>query len=45
MVIRFQTEEAAADWRNSEQHKALSPRLKALHQGSELVVYAVVHEA
>ena len=42
MVIRFDSEETAAGWRASAEHKALSPRLKALHSGSELTVYAVV---
>ena len=42
MVIRFQTTEQAAAWRESGAHKALSPRLKMLYSESNLSVYDVV---
>jgi antibiotic biosynthesis monooxygenase (ABM) superfamily enzyme len=42
MVIRFQSLETAAAWRDSEDHKALSPRIKALHTGSTVQVYDVI---
>jgi antibiotic biosynthesis monooxygenase (ABM) superfamily enzyme len=42
MVIRFQTLETAAAWRDSEDHKALSPRIKSLYSNSTVQVYEVV---
>jgi antibiotic biosynthesis monooxygenase (ABM) superfamily enzyme len=42
MVIRFQTAEEAATWRNSGAHQALSPKLKALYSASHVQVYDVV---
>jgi heme-degrading monooxygenase HmoA len=42
MVIRFESEEAAAAWRLSAAHQALSPRLKAMYSASQLQVYEVV---
>ena len=42
MVIRFQTLETAAAWRDSEDHKALSPRIKSLYSNSTVLVYEVV---
>jgi heme-degrading monooxygenase HmoA len=42
MVIRFESAEAAAAWRLSETHQALSPRLKALYSSSQVQVYEVV---
>jgi hypothetical protein len=42
MVIRFESLKTAANWRNSEQHQALSPKIKALYNGSSLKVYDVV---
>ncbi len=42
MVIRFESAEAAADWRSSEAHKALQPELKALYSASRLEVYEVI---
>jgi antibiotic biosynthesis monooxygenase (ABM) superfamily enzyme len=42
MVIRFQTLETAAAWRDSEDHKALSPKIKALYKESTVQVYAVI---
>ncbi len=42
MVIRFETSEAAAAWRASPEHVALSPRLKALYIESRVQVYEVV---
>ena len=42
MVIRFQSLETAAAWRNSDDHKALSPRIKTLHTGSTVQVYDVI---
>ncbi len=42
MVIRFQSLETAAAWRDSAEHKELSPQIKALYTGSTVVVYDVV---
>ncbi len=42
MVIRFQSLETAAAWRDSADHKALSPKIKALYQGSAVQVYEVI---
>ncbi len=42
MLIRFESEESAAAWRESEAHQSLKPRLASLHRGSRLTVYDVV---
>ena len=42
MVIRFQSLETAGAWRDSEDHKALSPKIKALYNSSTVQVYEVV---
>jgi len=42
MVIRFQSFETAAAWRDSADHKALSPKIKALYRESTVQVYEVV---
>ncbi len=42
MAIRFQSLETAAAWRESEDHKALSPRIKALYTDSNVKVYEVI---
>jgi heme-degrading monooxygenase HmoA len=42
MTIRFESTEAAAGWRASDAHQALSPRIKALYSASTLAVYDVV---
>lgn len=42
MVIRFQSLETAAAWRESEDHKALSPKIKALYGESRVKVYEVL---
>ena len=42
MVIRFQSLETAAAWRDSADHKALSPRIKALYKESTVQVYEVI---
>lgn len=42
MVIRFQSLETAANWRNSDLHQALQPKLKAFYNGSSLKIYDVV---
>ncbi len=42
MVIRFQSLETAAAWRESEDHKALSPKIKALYSESSVQVYEVI---
>ncbi len=42
MVIRFESLETAANWRNSELHQALKPKIKALYNGSSLKIYDVV---
>lgn len=42
MGIRFQSLETAAAWRESADHKALSPKIKALYSESTVQVYEVV---
>jgi len=42
MVIRFQSLEKAAAWRESPDHKALSPKIKALYTESTVQVYEVI---
>ena len=42
MVIRFQSLETAAAWRDSADHKALSPKIKVLYKESIVQVYEVV---
>ena len=42
MMIRFQSLETAAAWRDSSEHKALSPRIKALYGESAVQVYEVI---
>jgi antibiotic biosynthesis monooxygenase (ABM) superfamily enzyme len=42
MVIRFQSLETAAAWRDSPDHKALSPKIKALYKESTVQVYEVI---
>jgi antibiotic biosynthesis monooxygenase (ABM) superfamily enzyme len=42
MAIRFHSLETAAAWRDSAEHKALSPKIKALHHESAVQVYEVV---
>ncbi len=42
MVIRFQSIETAAAWRDSSDHKALSPKIKALYKESTVQVYEVI---
>jgi antibiotic biosynthesis monooxygenase (ABM) superfamily enzyme len=42
MVIRFQSLQTAAAWRDSEDHKALSPKIKALYKESTVQVYEVI---
>jgi len=42
MVIRFQSLETAAAWRDSDDHKALSPKIKALYKESTVQVYEVI---
>jgi len=42
MVIRFQSLETAAAWRDSGDHKALSPKIKAFYKESIVQVYEVV---
>jgi antibiotic biosynthesis monooxygenase (ABM) superfamily enzyme len=42
MAIRFQSLETAAAWRDSADHRALSPRIKALYKESAVQVYAVI---
>jgi heme-degrading monooxygenase HmoA len=42
MVLRFESEEAAAGWRASEPHAALKTKLKSLYDGSEIKVYQVI---
>ena len=42
MVIRFQSLETAAAWRDSADHKVLSPNIKALYKESTVQVYGVI---
>ncbi len=42
MVIRFESEAQSANWRNSPQHEALKPGLKALYLENNLKVYEVI---
>ena len=42
MMIRFQSLESAAAWRDSADHKTLSPKIKSLHKESAVQVYEVV---
>ena len=42
MAIRFQSLETAAAWRDSADHKALSPRIKALYKEGASQVYEVI---
>jgi antibiotic biosynthesis monooxygenase (ABM) superfamily enzyme len=42
MGIRFQSLETAAAWRDSAEHKALSPKIKALYKESTVQVYEVI---
>ena len=39
MVIRFQSLETAAAWRDSADHKALSPKIKALCTDTRAQIY------
>ena len=42
MVIRFESVEAAAAWRNSAGHQLLQPKIKALYSDSKVEVYDVI---
>ena len=42
MAIRFQSLETAAAWRDSADHRALSPRIKALYKESTVQGYEVI---
>lgn len=42
MVIRFESLEAAAEWRNSAVHQSLQPAFKLLYSESKLQVYDVI---
>ena len=42
MIIRFDSLDSAAAWRNSGAHQALSPKLKSLYGASQLQVYDFV---
>jgi antibiotic biosynthesis monooxygenase (ABM) superfamily enzyme len=42
MVIRFQSLETATAWRDSSDHKALSPKIKALYRESAVQVYEII---
>jgi antibiotic biosynthesis monooxygenase (ABM) superfamily enzyme len=42
MAIRFQSLETAAAWRDSPDHKTLSPKIKALYKESTVQVYEVI---
>jgi antibiotic biosynthesis monooxygenase (ABM) superfamily enzyme len=42
MVIRFQSLETAAAWRDSADHKALSPKIKSLYTENAVQIYKVI---
>ena len=42
MSIRFQSLETAAAWRDSTDHRALSPQIKTLYTESTVQVYEVI---
>jgi len=42
MMIRFETAETAAAWRNSVSHQLLQPKIKRLYEDSALQVYEVI---
>jgi len=42
MVIRFQSLETAAAWRDSPDHKALSHKIKSLYRESMVQVYEMI---
>jgi len=42
MAIRFQSLETATAWRDSPDHKALSPKIKTLYKESTVQVYEVI---
>ncbi len=42
MVIRFQSLETAGAWRDSADHKSLSPKIKPLYKESTVQVYEVI---
>lgn len=42
MVFRWQTGDAAATWRVSQEHQDLQPALNELHGGMEILAYDVV---
>lgn len=44
MVIRFQSLQTAAAWRDSADHKALSPKIKFLYKESTVQVYEVISQ-
>lgn len=42
LAIRFESLETATAWRDSADHRALAPRIKALYNGNSLQIYEVV---
>jgi len=42
LAIRFESLATAAAWRESADHKALAPKIKALYQDSSVAVYDVI---
>jgi len=42
LLLRFRDADAALAWRESAEHKALSPRLKAMVQNSEVRVHQLI---
>ncbi len=44
MVIRFQSLATAAAWRDSADHKALSPKIKALYKENMVQIYEVISQ-
>ncbi len=42
MVIRFQSLETATAWRDSAEHKTLSPKIKTLYTENSVQIYEVM---
>lgn len=42
MKIRFESLETAGGWRNSAEHKELSPVIKAMYTASSVIVFDVI---
>lgn len=45
MIIRFESHDAAAAWRNSAEHQSLKPKLKALYEKNNLIVFELLKDS